>query len=68
MLDVSPAGIIALDPDGHVRLWSHGAEVMLGWTAKEMIHQPIPMDLQLHRSEEHNVELRVQRKDGLISN
>ena len=64
LLDASPAGIIALDPDGRVRLWSHAAEVMFGWTSEEVVDQPLPLDLQLQGSEERSVELRVNRRDG----
>ena len=65
LLDVSPAGIVAIDPDGRVRLWSRGAELMFGWTAEETVDRPLPLDLQLHGLEERSVELRVRRKDGV---
>src|SRR5579872_2313065 len=64
LLDASPAGIIALDTDDRVRLWSHAAEVMFGWTSEEVLNKPSPLDLQLQGLEERSVELRVNRKDG----
>ncbi|MFT3964692.1 MAG: PAS domain S-box protein, partial [Sphingobium sp.] len=33
--------IIALDPAGHVTLWNHGAERLLGWKADEMAGQDL---------------------------
>lgn len=64
LLDASPAGIIALDTDDRVRLWSHAAEVMFGWTSEEVLNKPSPLDLQLQGLEERSVELRVNRRDG----
>jgi len=69
LLDAVPAGIIVLDPGGRVRLWSHGAELLFGWTAEEILDRPLPpvfpLDLQLHHVEGRSVEWRIQRKDGV---
>jgi PAS domain S-box-containing protein len=42
VFEASPLGIIALEKDGRVRHWNPAAERMLGWTAREVVGQPIP--------------------------
>lgn len=32
--------VLMLDPDGHIRIWSKGAERLFGWREDEMIGQP----------------------------
>ena len=47
LLDASPIGVIALDNLGLVRLWSSGAQRMLGWrSALEEAGIPVPEALQ----------------------
>ena len=46
VLAVSPRAIIAIDPDGNVRLWSPIAERMLGWTSEEVLSRPLPFVLE----------------------
>ncbi len=38
----SPLAIIVLEPDGRVRHWNPAAERMFGWTALEIVGQPLP--------------------------
>ena len=66
LLDASPSGIIALNPDGRVQLWSRGAERILGWTEEDVLGRPLPLELQLHSAHEREVELRPRRKDGTV--
>ena len=42
LIDASPLAICALDAQGRVRSWSHAAERMFGWTAKEAIGEVLP--------------------------
>ena len=42
LLDASPLAILAVDPEGRVRSWSHAAERMFGWRADEVIGQVVP--------------------------
>jgi PAS domain S-box-containing protein len=62
LLDASPSAIIALDPAGRIRLWSRGAQLMLGWTEEELIGNSLPADLRLQGN--LNGEFEPRRKDG----
>ncbi len=42
VVEASPAAIIATTPDGLVRFWNAAAERMFGWTAAEVIGNPLP--------------------------
>ena len=42
VFDASPLAIQVLDPEGRVELWNKGAERILGWTAAEVIGNPLP--------------------------
>ena len=42
LLDAAPLAILALDPEGRVRSWSHAAERMFGWRADETIGKVVP--------------------------
>ena len=42
VVNASPLAIMALAPDGTVRLWSRGAEQVLGWTRDEVIGKVLP--------------------------
>ena len=66
LLDASPSGIIAMNPDGRVQLWSRGAERILGWAEEDVLGRPLPLELQLHSAHEREVELRPRRKDGTV--
>jgi len=39
-----PSGVLVLDADGQVQYWSRSAERLLGWTAEEVLHAPLPAD------------------------
>src|ERR1700761_2476751 len=47
LLDASPFGVIALDPENRVRLWSRGAQNILNATEEEVLGHSLPLDLQL---------------------
>ena len=42
IFSASPLGIIVIEPDGRVRHWNPAAEQMFGWTAAEIVGQPLP--------------------------
>jgi PAS domain S-box-containing protein len=64
LLDASPFGIIALDIASRVKLWSRGAQRILGWSEEEIAGGELPSDLRLLRSCGRDTEIRLLRKDG----
>jgi PAS domain S-box-containing protein len=42
IIHASPLGIIALDPEGIVKMWNSAAERIYGWSAEEVLGQPLP--------------------------
>jgi PAS domain S-box-containing protein len=65
LLDASPFGIIALDPAGHVRLWSRGAEKILGWSEAERMGCALPSELDSLPGSRHDAGVRLTRNDGV---
>ena len=47
LLDASPFGVIALNAEGTVTLWSHSAQAILGRTEKEALGQPLPAEMKM---------------------
>ena len=47
LLDASPFGVIALDAEGKVRLWSHAAQTILGWSEKDVLGEPLPVEMKM---------------------
>ncbi len=45
LLQASPVGIIALDSNGNVKLWSSSAQQILGWSDAEVLGGPVPFVL-----------------------
>lgn len=43
LLRASPAAVVALDPQGRVRLWSPLAAKLFGWREEEVIGEPCPL-------------------------
>ncbi len=64
LLDASPSGIIALDSAGRVRLWSRGAEKILGSSEGERIGRALPAAIESLPRSSH-AELRLVRSDGV---
>ncbi|MDB5216110.1 MAG: hypothetical protein JWO86_4037 [Myxococcaceae bacterium] len=73
-----PLAVMALDPEGRVRLWSKAAELMFGWSADDCMGKWLPFvprgleaeaaDLR-QRSVAHEVQgvrLKRLRKDGTL--
>jgi diguanylate cyclase (GGDEF)-like protein/PAS domain S-box-containing protein len=42
LIDASPVAIIELDRECLVREWNNAAETLLGWTADELLGEPLP--------------------------
>ncbi len=55
LLEASPVGIIALDLDGNVKLWSGAAEQILGWSEAEVLGRPAPFPLPAESEGESEV-------------
>jgi PAS domain S-box-containing protein len=51
IIDASPLPIIAMDNQGIVKLWSHAAEKVFGWEAREVLDRVYPL-LPEHRNKE----------------
>ncbi len=77
LVEASPLAILALDPEGKVRMWNKAAERMTGWTEGEAIGLPLPIVPREKTGEFHailgrarggeslsGVEVRRQKKDG----
>ena len=64
LLDAAPFGVIALDSDGLVRLWSRGAERILGWTENEAVGCPLPPEIGLLRSSTRDVAVLLHKNQG----
>ena len=66
LLDASPFGVIALDPAGLVRLWSHGAQEILGWVEADVIGRAPPAEIKLLFLRSVS-EARLIRNDGTLA-
>jgi PAS domain S-box-containing protein len=64
LLDASPFGIVALDPNGRVKLWSRGAQNILGRSEEELIGRPLPAGMESLPRSPHDAQLRLARHDG----
>ena len=65
LLDASPFGVIALDPAGVVRLWSRGAQELLGWVEADVIGRTPPTEIKL-LFVSSVAEARLVRNDGTL--
>src|SRR5579883_1213795 len=67
LLDTAPIGVIATDQAGRVRLWSRGAESLLGWREAEVLLSPLPFELPLVGASHNHVELSLpSRHAGIV--
>ena len=64
LLDAAPFGVIALDESGHIRLWSSGAQQLLGWREEDVIGRPLPLEIELPLVPHHESEASLVRNDG----
>jgi PAS domain S-box-containing protein len=63
-LDAAPFGIIALDRDGRIRLWSQGAENLLGYKSEMLLGKRPPLDLDLRAQLGIEVPTEVSNAHG----
>ncbi len=64
LLDASPVGVFVLDNAGRVRLWSSGAQRILGWPEEDVIGNALPFKPELHIRPDQQAELCLVRSDG----
>ncbi len=77
LLDLTHDTVVARDPDDVITFWNHGAEVLYGWRADEVVGKVLPqllktvfpttraaIDDMLRRSDHWEGELINVRKDG----
>ena len=78
IIDASVLAIVALDRDGRVTLWNNAATRLFGWSAQEVLGQPLPAvpedrraefgggRIRSHAGEDVVYETRWCRKDGSL--
>ena len=66
LLQASPLGVIAIDLNGDVKLWSRSAERILGWTEDQAINRRAPFDVPFSGSSEREAEVRLRKADGSL--
>jgi len=66
LLETSRFGILVVDPDGQLQVWSHGAEQLFGWKKEEVPDSPLFAALQLHIRPQGEIELRLPKQDGTV--
>lgn len=64
LLDAAPFGVIALDAAGIVRLWSRGAQKILGWSEETTIGRPLPAEIALLPSSTRDVAILLRKSQG----
>jgi len=81
IIEASPDAILALDAAGTVELWNPAAERIFGWSAEEVLGEPLPI-IPEEKSEEYDrfrervyggetisgAEIERQHKDGTLIN
>ena len=67
LLDTAPIGVIATDQNGRVRLWSRGAERLLGWREEEILLQPVPFEGVLGGALHDHLEFSAPTRGGGIA-
>jgi PAS domain S-box-containing protein len=65
VLRAAPFAIVVVDSGGLVRMWSPGAERILGWSEEETIGSPVPMDSGLLLTPELEGTVGLRRKNGV---
>jgi PAS domain S-box-containing protein len=63
---VKDYAILMLDPEGRVTTWNEGAERIKGWTAEEIIGQPLTRFYPADAQELPAEELRIAERDGRV--
>jgi len=63
IIQSSPLAIIVTDSDGIVKMWNPAAERIFGWTASEVIGQPLPT-VPPDKYDEHMSMREMAKKEG----
>lgn len=63
VIDVAPQAIVAIDLGWRVTRWNNAAELLFGWTAAEVIGEPIPLVPDFSRDEFRKL-LRIVQRNG----
>lgn len=77
LIEASPLGIMTLDAEANLKMWSPAAHSIFGWTEQEVLGRPIPFvredqqeefrrlhEKKLQGKSLSSVEVRRQKKDG----
>ncbi len=65
LIQASPLAIIALDPEGHVKLWNPAAERIFGWTEAEVLGRLSPIIPEGKEEEFQGLLGRVSQGESL---
>ena len=66
LIACSPVALCSIDFDGKVQMWNESAEGIFGWTADEVLGQPLPTVPESKQSEFAHINRRVMAGETLI--
>ncbi|HTA41648.1 MAG TPA: PAS domain S-box protein [Bryobacteraceae bacterium] len=66
LLDASPLGVVAVDKSGLIKLWSSGAQRILGWCEEDLIGRPVPLEAKLPSHPNYAGDILLGRNDGTL--
>jgi PAS domain S-box-containing protein len=64
LIEASPLAVVTLDVEGRVRNWNPAAERMFGWTATEVVGQPLPIVPESLCDEGRRITERARRGES----
>ncbi len=64
LIEASPLAVVMLDVEGRVRNWNAAAVQMFGWTADEVVGQPLRIVPQARREEFRHIVERARRGES----
>lgn len=67
LIQASPLAIVALDPDGRVRLWNQTAERIFGWSEQEVLGATPPYIPEERQKESRAIRRQVLREGQAIT-
>jgi len=66
IIDASMLAIVALDRDGRVTLWNNAATRLFGWSAQEVLGQPLPAVPEDKRAEFEDGRVRSHAGEDVV--
>jgi PAS domain S-box-containing protein len=66
LLDAAPFGVMSEDQSGVIRLWSRGAQAILGWSEDELIGRMPPGEIGLPADPNPGAEVGLFKNDGKL--